>query len=120
MHVERIANARDEGLGPRMKAIHESLHQVQLRIPGRRGHLLRLRRVHAQRLLAQHMLAGRERTKRPFAVQGVDEWDVDGVHLWVFEHGVVGRRDSRERVTGGKITRSIRIAACDRHEPTVA
>src|SRR2546428_7977921 len=52
-------------------------------------------------------------------MERVDQRDVDGVHVAVFEHGFIRGRDSGEGVASGKLMRTYGVAACDRNQPAV-
>src|SRR5712692_7246895 len=66
------------------------------------------------------MLPGRQRAQGPLVVHGVDQRDVDGIHLTVFEDRVIRLGDPGERMLGAELARAIRVSARDRYEPTVA
>src|SRR5260370_42650333 len=103
-----------------MEAIHERLHQMDALVLRRVGHLLSLRRIHPEWLLAQDMLAGRQRAQGPLSMHGVDQWDVDRIHLAIFEDRVIRLGDPCKRMLGAELARAIRVPARNRHDPPVA
>src|SRR6185312_17227070 len=103
-----------------MEAVHESLHEVQPGCVRGLSHLLRLDRVHAQRLLAQDVLARGEGFERPLPMHRVDQRDVDRVDLRIVEERLIGFSDARHPVLRGHRARPLAIAAGDRHQAAIA
>src|SRR2546428_1846535 len=115
-----MRKALAEAAVARRKAVHEAPHQKEARAISRARHLIGLARIHSQWLLAQHVLAGRERTKSPLAVQRVDEGDVDGIDLRVVENLLIRHPDPDERMKRSQLSSPLGIAAGDRHQATVS
>src|SRR5438876_4518790 len=103
-----------------MEPIHEGLHEVYPGYAGGDAHLLCLRRVHSQRLLAQHVLACRNSTQRPLLVQAVDQRDVDRLHLRILEERLVRGAHTRDPMTRSDLLCPRLVSAGDRHEAPVA
>src|SRR4051794_27313608 len=64
-------------------------------------------------LLAEHVLAGRDRLERPLVVEQVREGDVDGVDLVVCEQLLVGAVCARDAVLAGVALGPLTVAARD-------
>ena len=79
--------ARERGLW--VVPVHERLGQHQSRRVGGVEGLLDLRRAPRVGLLAEHVLAGRERLHRPRVMQAVRQRDVDAVDLRILEQRLV-------------------------------
>jgi hypothetical protein len=79
-----------QGLSLRAAPVHEGFHQKDIVAAGRVDHGLGLGGVHADRLFHQDVLAGLGRLEHPFRVQGMDVGHVDGLHLCVCQHRLVG------------------------------
>ena len=78
-----------EARGLRMVAIHERLHEQAVVALGQIKGGPHVGRAPAERLLAQHVLAGLERPARPLQVQRVGERDVDGLDVGVGQQRLV-------------------------------
>ena len=99
---------------------HERLHQDEPGAIGgveRLGHLLGPPGV---RLLAQHVLAGRQAGHRPRVVERVRDGDVDRVDPRVREHRLVRAEGPRDLVLPGVCLGPRRVAARDRHDLDLA
>jgi hypothetical protein len=72
----------------RVKAHHEGFHDMPL--PGHPAQPFRIRRIHADRLLAQHMLAGVHRRDSPLDMQVVGKRVVDGVDIGIGQKLLIG------------------------------
>ena len=120
LHVDRIAQLLDKGSHRGMKPVHEGLHQVLAR--GLRGgrHLLRLGRVHRERLFAQHVLARLERAQRPLLVQVVGQRVVDDIDLRVGEQRLIRLDHAGVGVGRKHLARTFPAATRHSHEPAVA
>ena len=81
------ADDLDHPPGERVVAPMEGLHEDETGLPRNRRELFRLRSIRGERLLAQHVLAGLERSRGPRRVQTVRQRVVDRVD--------VGRADQR-------------------------
>src|SRR4051794_20623523 len=71
----------EHGLGTRVERGHVRLDKAATGGVGGREHRLGLDGVHAERLLAQHVLARLERRQHPGPVQAVGKRVVDDVHI---------------------------------------
>src|SRR5487761_17454 len=120
INMHGFANARDELARPRMEPVHERLHEQDAGLLGDLPHLLRLARIHAQRLLAQHVLPRGRRPHRPLLMHAVMEWDIDNVHLRVCKQRLISGADARYRMLSSERPRASRIATGNRHQPAVA
>jgi hypothetical protein len=97
-------------------AVHERLHQNETGLVRAIERLLDLRRVTRVRLLAQDVLAGRERSQRPLVVEAVRQRVVDGVDVGIVEELLVGAVRPRNRVLERVRLRAKRIARRDGYE----
>ena len=100
----------------RVMAVHERLHHQHTRVPARIDHADNLGDVETERLLAQHVTAGRRRSPRPFRVEVVGQRDVDGLHGVVGEDVVVGTVAGGDAQAGRCGGCPVGVAGADRHD----
>src|SRR5450755_1061108 len=72
-----------------VKAVHEGFHEQHIMFARGCGYCLRILQGCGQRLLAQHMLARLQRPNRPFSMQAIGQWNIDGIDLGAIDHSVV-------------------------------
>jgi hypothetical protein len=83
-----------------VEAIHERFHEDHPIVLRGRRHLLALRRIERERLLAKNVLSRLRRPDHPFTVHAVGQRDVHGVDGPVVEKrlvAAVGGRDAMRR-----------------------
>ena len=85
-----------------MEAVHEPLHQHPVRRSGGRLHLAGFRQIHAQRLVAEDVLAVGQRPQGPLLVEMVGEADVDTVDTGVLQQLPVTGIAAVNAVLGGE------------------
>ena len=88
-------------------APHGQLHDL--------GQLRRFGRVARQWLLAEHVLAGAQRRRRPLVVQPVEQRDVDGLDRRVVQHRIVVARPL-DAPLGRQLRGPRRVARADGHD----
>jgi hypothetical protein len=100
----------------RVVAVHERLHQDEAGLVRAIERLVHLCRVPRVGLLAQHVLAGVERSHRPLVVEAVRQRVVDSVDVGIVEELLVGAVRSRNRMLERVRLRAQRLARRDRDE----
>ncbi len=119
VHGSQLPQARqqlDELARLRRVAPHEGFLEDQasgFRSIERRGHVGWMAGI---RLLAQDVLASRQRLQRPGVVQRVGQHEIDGLHVGVGEQGLVGAMHSRDGVLRGEGPATRRGAAAHRQD----
>src|SRR5918996_1087724 len=109
----------DERLQPhrlRVVPVHERLLQKPARALGRLEGTLRLRRASRERLLAEDVLPGLQRTNRPLDVQRVRERDVERLDVLVREQLGIAPVRALDPVRARALLGAGALAAGDRQE----
>ena len=101
LHEERLADApvieqvTQRSVG-RKEARPHGFHEEALLRFGSRDHLVRLRRVERERLLAEHVLAGGEEQQRVGRMTRMRRGDVHGIDVGVVGERLVAAQRSRD------------------------
>ena len=104
----------------RVMAVHEGLHQLQLRVAAPGVHQqLALGGRQPNRLFAQHMLARLERLDGPRHMQMIGQRVVNGLHLRVSEQCLVAAIAARNPKRGGCLFGGSCRARANRHHCAV-
>ena len=121
LHVANLAElpAVDDLLHPGGQRVVAPVEGLDEDAPGllrRLGHALGFLGVGGHRLLAQHVLARLQRSKRPLAVQAVGQGVVDGVDFGVGEEPVVVAMNAGNPLLAGELPRPGLVARRDGHD----
>ena len=103
-----------------MVPVHEAFHDLQTgECFSRRQKLAGIGRIQPQGLFTQDVLAGLEGLDRPFHVQVIGQWNVDGLDAVVGQQFFVGAKRTGNTEAPGRLPGPIRIARGDGLDFTV-
>src|SRR3954467_14405546 len=100
-------------MGLRVVPVHERLGEVNSVSIGEGEKVVRLGRIDDERLLAENMLSGQNRSTCPVRMQVVGQRDVDAVDRWVVQQLVITLESPRNAVVEGELLGGRTVAGCN-------